>query len=533
MEIEEVRPPRTKLRLYAILIGLYLCVFIGALDETILATSIPTIASQLHSATGYAWIASAYFLANAASGPIWAKFSDIWGRKLALLSAVAIFFATSIMAALSNTSRVLIAARALQGTGAGGLNQIALIVISDLFSMRQRTIFLGLTNVCWGLAGGVGPLLGGAFTEYASWRWCFWVNLPICAVSFVLLALLLDVHNPRTGLRDGFKAFDWLGTVAIVGVTLMVLMGLDFGGVTFAWDSATVICLIVFGVLLIGFFVFAEKRVAKYPLMPMQIFSNLSTNASFLVCFTHGMVFIGLDYYTPLYTQSVKGATPLQSGLLVLPEVLPSAVIGVLAGYLMLKTGHYREVIWLGAALFTLGTGLYIMFDITTTIGLLVGVEVIAGLGRGFLFEPPMVALQAVTAQDDTAAATATFCFTRNMATTMSIVVGAVVFQNGMDQQSPALRAAGLNNTLVEAFSGANAQANVEMINAIQDPGQKRAVEAAFADGMKDMWIMYTCIIAVGLVASFFIKHADLRTEHTETRTGILKRREGEVGEEA
>lgn len=185
-----------------------------------------------------------------------------------------IFFASSIMAALSRTSHVLIAARALQGTGAGGLNQLALIVISDLFSMRRRTMFLGLTNVCWGLAGGVGPLLGGALTQYASWRWCFWVNLPICALSFGTLFFLLDVHNPRTGIRDGFKAFDWLGTMAIVGVTLMILMGLDFGGVTFPWSSPTVICLIIFGVVLIGFFVFTEKRVAKYPLIPMEVSSQ-------------------------------------------------------------------------------------------------------------------------------------------------------------------------------------------------------------------------------------------------------------------
>ncbi|KAK4501084.1 hypothetical protein PRZ48_006890 [Zasmidium cellare] len=502
MELQETRPPRTKLRLHLILLGLYLCVFIGALDETILATALPTIASHLHSPTSYAWIASAYFLADAASGPIWAKISDIWGRKLALLSAVSIFFAASILAALSETSHVLIAARALQGTGAGGLNQLALIVISDLFSLRQRTVFLGLTNVCWGLAGGVGPLLGGALTQYASWR-------------------------------DGVKAFDWLGTLAIVGVTLMLLMGLDFGGVTFPWDSPTVICLIVFGLVLIGFFIFTEKRVARYPLIPMQIFTNLSANASFLVCFTHGMVFIGLDYYTPLFTQAVKGATPLQSGLLVLPEVLPSAVIGLLGGYLMLKNGRYRELIWLGAVLFTLGTGLYILFDVDTTIGLLVGVEVIAGLGRGFLFEPPMVALQAVTAQEETSAATAAFCFTRNMATTMSIVVGAVVLQNGMDRQVPNLRAAGLDGTLVEAFSGANAQANVEMIKTIQDAGKRKAVEAAFAGGMRDMWIVYTCIIGVGLVASVLIKHADLRTEHTETRTGIQKTRDGEPSAEA
>lgn len=168
IEVSSTRPPRTKLRLYAILFALYvrtshktlpliqannipqLCTFIAALDQTILSTSIPTIATQLHAASGYAWIASAYFLTDAAASPVWAKFSDIWGRKLALLASVVIFAASSIMAATSKSVRVLIAARALQGIGGAGLCQLSLITISDLFSMRQRTIFLGLVNVCWG-----------------------------------------------------------------------------------------------------------------------------------------------------------------------------------------------------------------------------------------------------------------------------------------------------------------------------------------------------------------------------------------------
>lgn len=264
-----------------------------------------------------------------------------------------------------------------------------------------------------------------------------------------------------------------------------------------------------------------------------EIFTNLSTNACFLVCFTHGITFIGAAYYLPFYTQSVLGFTPLKSGLLVLPTVLSESAMGLLNGFLMLKTGRYREVIRFGTTLLTLGTGLYILFGVGTSIGMIIGFELLGGVGSGFLFEAPMVALQAVTAQDDTAAATAAFGFTRNMATTMSIVLGAVVFQNGMDRKADDLRAAGLNSTLVEAFSGGQAQANVEMIKTIRDAGQRRAVEEAFAFSMRNMWIMYTCIIAGGFVASWFVKHVDLKTEHTETRTGIKKREEVDAAVES
>ncbi|KAK1053176.1 hypothetical protein LTR74_016370 [Friedmanniomyces endolithicus] len=159
LTLNEVKKPRTRLRTIAILTALYLAVFIGALDQTIMATSIPTISAQLHSASGYVWIGSAYLLANAAAGPVWAKCSDIWGRKPALLGAVVLFAGASIMGALSVSMNMLIAARALQGTAGGGLLQLVFITISDLFSMRERVLYLGLTEVLWAIAGGIGPLV--------------------------------------------------------------------------------------------------------------------------------------------------------------------------------------------------------------------------------------------------------------------------------------------------------------------------------------------------------------------------------------
>lgn len=151
-------------------------------------------------------------------------------------------------------------------------------------------MFLGLTELMWTLAAGIGPILGGTFAELVSWRWSFWVNLPICGVTFVLLLLFLDVHNPRTRVLDGIKAIDWLGSLSILGFTLMLLLGLNFGGGVFPWDSASVICLIVFGALMSLLFVFSERRFAKYPLMPPAIFSHRSNVAALLVTFFHGVV---------------------------------------------------------------------------------------------------------------------------------------------------------------------------------------------------------------------------------------------------
>ncbi|KAK5134831.1 hypothetical protein LTR08_006063 [Meristemomyces frigidus] len=513
--------PRTRLRVIAILVALYLALFIAALDQTIIATSIPTISAQFNSASGYSWIGGAYLLANAAAGPIWARSSDIWGRKPAILAAVALFAGASIMAALSVSMRMLIAARALQGTAGGGLMQLVTITISDLFSMRSRTLYLGLLEVMWAVAGGAGPLIGGAFTQLVTWRWCFWINLPVCVLTAVLLFFFLDVHDPRTGLKDGLAAIDWLGTLSILAVTLMLLLGLNFGGTVFAWSSAKVICLLVFGALMLGVFVFTEKRVAKYPLMPLEMFNDRSNVAVFLAGVAQAMAFIAAEYYLPLYFQSVKQASPLRSGVLILPITVLEAVTGIGVGIFMHQTGRYREVIWIGLLLMTLGTGLYISFDTTTSIERLIGFELIGGVGCGMLFEAPMIAIQNTVSQADTATATASYGFLRNIATSMSIVIGGVVFQNGMDSRADGLRSTGLDANTVSALSGGQAAASVYLISSIQDGVQRKAVQDAYAGSLRNIWIMFTCISFVGSIAGVFIKHGDLSKEHTETKTGV------------
>ncbi|KAM5341517.1 hypothetical protein ACJ41O_014548 [Fusarium nematophilum] len=516
-------PPRvrTKLRLSAILSGLYLALFISALDQTIVAISIPTIAADLHAAMGYVWIGSAYILANAATGPIWAKCSDIWGRKPVILAAVGLFAVSSVLAALSTNMPMLIAGRALQGVGDGGIMQLVTITISDLFSVRKRSLYLGFVGFVWALAGSCGPLIGGALTQFASWRWCFWINLPVCGITFALLLVFLDVHNPRTKLMEGIRAVDWVGMFSILAITLLLLVGLDLGGAIFPWNSPKVVCLLVFGAVMIGFFVFTEKRLAKYPLMPLDVFKHRSNNATFLVAFSHAMVVIGVEYYLPLFFQSVQQASPMRSGVLMLPLIVTQAVVEIMAGAVIHVTGRYREFIWVGVTLMTIGTGLYINFGTETSVAMVVGLEIFGGLGPALLFQAPVIAIQNTVDQADTAAATASLGFIRSVAMSLSVVVSGVVFQNSMDMRQSSFAAAGLDESVREALSGSQVAANVGIASSIQDASQRQAVLEAFAWSMRNMFIMYTCLAAVAMIASAFIIHRDLRTEHTETKTGI------------
>ena len=225
----------------------------------------------------------------------------------------------------------------------------------------------------------------------------------------------------------------------------------------------------------------------------------------------------------------MKGASPLHSGVLILPITVSEALVGIITGIIIHQTGRYRELTWLGMALLTLGTGLYIHLDRTSSTGEIIAFEIVGGVGSGFLFESPLIAIQAMVSQADTATATGSFAFIRNLATASAIVIGGVVFQNRMDSRVPALREAGLDSTLIKAFSHGDAAANVELIKTIGDIGQRQAVQDAYAGSLSLMWIVFTVIAGIGLLASAFMKHKDLETEHTETVTGIEKmtRREG------
>ncbi|RDW81723.1 MDR family MFS transporter [Aspergillus mulundensis] len=525
----DTESPKTRgnWRIGAILVALALSLFISALDQTIVATATPTISADLHSGGGYVWIGGAYLLANAASGNIWANVSDIWGRKPILLSAVALFFVSSIICATAVDMAMLIVGRSLQGIAGGGLIQLILITISDLFSVRLRSLFMGLMEFTWTVAGALGPVLGGVFTESISWRWIFWINLPVCGTAFVLLILFLDVHNPRTSILDGVKAVDWFGSLSILAISIMILLGLDFGGDTFPWDSPKVICLIVFGALMSIAFIYSEKRLAKYPLMPLHIFKSRSNIACFLVDFTHGFAFLGAEYYLPLYFQSAKEASPFHSGLLILPFILSESFTSLFVGILIHRTGRYQEVIWLGMALVTLGTGLFIDYNTSTPLGKIIGYQILSGCGCGLLFFPPLLALQSNIPTKDTATATATFGFVRNVAMALSVVLGGVVFQNSMHMEKDVLQDAGLSAALQEDFSGAEAAANVLAVKDIEDSLQRHAVKSAFAWSIRNIWILYTALAAVGLVASFFVSKRQLSQEHVETKTGLKEKEKG------
>ncbi|MCJ1418789.1 hypothetical protein MMC32_005140 [Xylographa parallela] len=511
---------RSKGKIVLLMLALCLAVFLAALDMTIITTALPTIAANFRaSEADYTWIGSAYLLAAAAATPTWGKVSDIFGRKPVILIANVVFFVGSLICAVSINVNMLLAGRVIQGIGGGGLIILVNICISDLFSMRNRGMYFGMVGMVWAIASAVGPVLGGVFTELVTWRWCFYINLPCTGLAFIILFVFLDIETPRTPIVAGLKAIDWFGSLTIVGGTVMFLFGLEYGGVTYPWSSATVVCLLVFGVVTIGIFFLIEWKVAKYPVIPLRLFSKRSNVAALVTCFCHGFVFISGSYFLPLYFQAVLGASPLLSGVYLFPFVISLSLMSAAVGIFIRKTGIYLYPIWFGMIVMTFGFGLYIDFPSYASWPRIIIFQIIAGIGCGPNFQSPLIALQSHVNPRDIATATATFGFIRNLATSISVVIGGVIFQNGMQKQLPALLA-GLPANIANELGGGSAGANTAVVSALP-PAQKAIAVEAYTESLRTMWIFYTCIGVLGIAASLCIGKNTLSKTHETTKTGL------------
>ncbi|KAF2151851.1 putative major facilitator superfamily transporter [Myriangium duriaei CBS 260.36] len=507
-----------------VMLALCMAVFLAALDVTIITTAIPTIVEQFKSPSGYTWIGSAFLLANAASVPTWGKVSEIFGRKPVLLTANVVFLVGSLVCALANSIGMLIAGRAVQGLGAGGLVILVNITIADLFSLRNRGAYYGIVGGVWAFSSAIGPIIGGAFTQRVSWRWCFYVNLPLDGAAFLIILFFLKLNTPKTPLWDGLKAIDWLGSLLVVGGTLMFLFGLTYGGDSHPWNSAIVLCLIIFGVVTWAIFLVVEWKVAKYPVIPISIFKTRSVAACYVCVFLHGFVFIASSYYLPLYFQACRNASPLISGVYLLPNCIALSIGSLGVGIFIRKTGRYIECMYLGFFFMTLGYGLLINLEANSSLAKVIIYQLIAGLGIGPLFQSPLIALQSHVKPRDIAPATATLGFIRQLSTSMSVVIGGVIYQNQMSTKKAQLVNA-LGPQVGQQLTGSGAGSSTQLVHTLPQPG-KSVAEDAIADSLSKMWILYTVMAFIGLVVTPLIVVKKLSRDHTENKTGLEAEKE-------
>ncbi|KIX93074.1 uncharacterized protein Z520_11131 [Fonsecaea multimorphosa CBS 102226] len=488
-----------------------------ALDGTSISVALPIIAKKLHGTAIEAfWAGTSFLLASTVFQPNFASFSHIFGRMPVIMVSIALFFIGVMMAALSNDFGLLLAGRAVQGIGGGGVMAMTEIVVTDLVPLRYRGQWAGIIAGMWSIGSVSGPIIGGAFAQ-VQWRWIFWLNLPFIGIGSVMIPLFLRLNVVPQSIAAKLRRVDWVGTVIFVGSMTSFLIPLTWGGVMYSWSSwRTLVPLLVGAAGLMGF-CFYERYLAPEPLLRLSVFGNHTANIAYVTTTLHGMVLWCILYYQPLYFEAVKGYTPVVSGVALFPETFTVAPMAVVTGLLITKFAAYRWAIWGGWGIATLGLGLLTILDVGTTIPQWIFINLVSGIGLGILFPGLQFQVQAASSNKDMAFAVSIFVFFRSFGQALGVAIGGVIFQNQMLsnlQKYPAY--ASQASELAK-----DAAALVEIIKNTPAGQGKLDLRTAYTDSLRTVYIVLTALAGFSLVASLFIKAYDLNVG-LETEQGLI-----------
>lgn len=483
--------------------ALMMTMLLAALDQTIVSTALPTITSDLGGLNELSWVVTAYLLASTASTPIWGKLSDLYGRKLMLQSAVAIFVAASMLAGLSQNMAQLIGTRALQGIGGGGLMVLVMAVIADIVSPRERGRYMGLFGAVFGVASVLGPLLGGLFTEHLSWRWVFYVNVPLGLAAFLVLGAVLHipVHKQK-------HTIDWLGAALMVAGTVTLLLVAVWGGQKYPWGSAQIIGMAVGGVVAMTAFVFQELRHPE-PLVPLSMFRLSVLRVASAMGFVIGFGMFGAIVYLSIFMQVVRGASPTSAGLQLLPLMLGLLITSVVSGRLITRTGRYKIFPILGSGTATIGMLMLSRCGVDTDLWFVWLSAFVLGIGLGGVMQVLVIAVQNNVDRKQLGAATSTATFFRSIGGSFGTAVFGAVWTAQLATQLAKNLPADVATQLSTA--GQSVTASMGNIAELPEPIHD-LVLLSFANSIDRTFLLAVPVMLVAFVLSFFLKEVPLKT---------------------
>jgi EmrB/QacA subfamily drug resistance transporter len=414
----------TKRRLWIILGALLLGMLLAALDQTIVSTALPTIVGDLHGGSHLAWVVTAYLLSSTVSTPLWGKLGDQYGRKFFFQGAIVIFVIGSALSGFSHTMTELILFRAVQGLGGGGLVVGAQTIIADVVSPRERGRYMGLFGAMFGVATVIGPLIGGLCVTYLSWRWVFYINLPLGILAFFVTGAVL----PGT-LRRVRHSIDYLGSFTLSGAATLLILFASLGGISWSWGSDNSVALLAGGIALTFLFVLIEHR-AKEPVIPLKLFRERVFTAASSIGFVMGFAMFGALTFLPLFLQDVKNVSPTLSGLRLFPLMFGLLGSAIVSGRLVTRWGRYRVFPIIGTALMTIGAYLMSLIGIHTGAWVVAAYMFVFGCGLGLIMQVLVVAVQNAVSYEDLGVATSNATFFRMIGGSFGTAVFGAIYAN-------------------------------------------------------------------------------------------------------
>ncbi|OLZ69426.1 EmrB/QacA family drug resistance transporter [Streptomyces sp. IMTB 2501] len=481
----------------ALLLGLLL----AALDQTIVSTALPTIVSDLGGLEHLSWVVTAYLLASTAATPLWGKLGDQYGRKRLFQTAIVIFLVGSALCGMAQNMGELIGFRALQGLGGGGLLVLSMAIVGDIVPPRERGRYQGLFGAVFGATSVLGPLLGGVFTEQLSWRWVFYINLPVGVVALAVIATAL--HIPR---RSAHHVIDYLGTLLIAAVATCLVLVASLGGTTWAWGSPQIIGLAVLGVLLAVAFVAVERRAAE-PVLPLKLFGIRTFTLAAVISFIVGFAMFGAMTYLPTFLQVVHGISPTLSGVHMLPMVVGLLLSSTASGQIVSRTGRWKVFPVTGTAVTAFGLLLLHRLDEHSPTAEMSACFFVFGLGLGLVMQVLILIVQNAVSYEDLGVATSGATFFRSIGASFGVAIFGTVFAGRLGDK---LAAAFKGVSLPPGISANTLKSDPRGIAALP-PALRPAALHAYASSITDVFLYAAPVALLGFLLAWFLKEDRLR----------------------
>lgn len=529
-------------RFWAIIVSLMITGLVSALEGTIITSALPTITDALGGGNAYIWIPNAYLLSSVAVLPLFAQASNIFGRRNLLLGAVAIFALGSGLCGGASSMAMLIAARTVQGLGGGGINLLVETVVTDLVPLRERGKYMSIVYLGAIVGATIGPFLGGIITDRSTWRWCFYLNVPIgggkCSpdallpnslltvlAAFVCLFIFLNVNYKREAdWKKRFARIDVVGNLIFVGAIVACLIALTWGGTVYEWDTFHIVVPIVLGFL--GLFLWTAfewtPKLCKEPSFPRKIVSNRTSTAALGLTFIHAIVTYWTYYFLPIYFQAVKGQSAMNSGIYTLPTFGGGLFCALVGGVVLSKIGRYKPLHLVASVPMIIAFGLFSLMDADTNPAAWVWFQLICAAGSGLMSTTLLPAVQAPLDETYVATSTGLWSFARYFGCIWGTAIPSAIFNTQCSRL-----ARGLADTRVaEMLSGGRAYqyATAAFVNSIEDENTRHEVVEVFAGALRFVWLIGIAFAGIGFLLVFIEKEVELRNE-LNTEFGIEERK--------